>query len=309
MADELRLIFIIIGALVLGALLLHGLWTVRKNAGQPRHRYYEETAKDSSEKAEGFDDLGVGPVRVVKKNATDVDTNTASPAKAEPVVRHTTRVQATPVKAAPVSYKEPVNYKEEVQTELPFDDAKTPELNFSAIEDDETPSPSFDTGAVEIDNDQPAAKSEPRPAAEEPAEVLILYVLLPETKEMKGPDLLSALLTLGFKYGDMDIFHRHLDSAGSGAVLFSLANMFNPGTFDLENIDKLATRGVSLFMTLPGPGEPLQNFNLMHNAAKKLADEFGGQVLDGQRSVLTVQTVRHYVDKIREFQRQQLIHG
>jgi cell division protein ZipA len=92
-------------------------------------------------------------------------------------------------------------------------------------------------------------------------------------------------------------------------VLFSLANMFNPGTFDLENIDKLATRGVSLFMTLPGPGEPLHNFNLMHNAAKKLADEFGGQVLDGQRSVLTVQTVRHYVDKIREFQRQQLIHG
>ena len=39
MADELRLIFIIIGALVLGGLLLHGLWTVRKNAGQPRHRY------------------------------------------------------------------------------------------------------------------------------------------------------------------------------------------------------------------------------------------------------------------------------
>ena len=126
---------------------------------------------------------------------------------------------------------------------------------------------------------------------------------------MKGPELLSALLTLGFKYGDMDIFHRHQDSAGSGAVLFSLANMFNPGTFDLENIDKLSTRGVSLFMTLPGPGEPLQNFNLMHNAAKKLAEEFGGQVLDGQRSVLTVQTVRHYVDKIREFQRQQLIHG
>ena len=74
-------------------------------------------------------------------------------------------------------------------------------------------------------------------------------------------------------------------------------------------MDELSTRGLSLFMTLPGPGEPLQNFNLMNNAAKKLAEEFGGQVLDGQRSVLTVQTVRHYVERIREFQRQQLIRG
>ena len=146
-------------------------------------------------------------------------------------------------------------------------------------------------------------------ADEGPSEVLILYVLLPEGQEINGAMLLPSLLTLGFKYGEMNIFHRHQDSAGSGAVLFSLANMFIPGTFELENIDKLSTRGVSLFMTLPGPGEPLQNFNLMHNAAKKLAEEFGGQVLDGQRSVLTVQTVRHYVDKIREFQRQQLIHG
>jgi cell division protein ZipA len=85
--------------------------------------------------------------------------------------------------------------------------------------------------------------------------------------------------------------------------------MFNPGTFDLEDIDAMYTRGLSLFMTLPGPGEALQNFNLMHNAAKKLAEEFGGQILDGQRNMLTVQTTRHYVERIREFQRQQLLRG
>ena len=38
-----------------------------------------------------------------------------------------------------------------------------------------------------------------------------------------------------------------------------------------------------------------------------IPEEFGGQVLDGQRSMLTVQTVRHYVERIREFQRQQLL--
>ena len=302
MADELRLIFIIIGALVLGALLLHGLWTVRKNAGQPRHRYYEEPAKESLDKAEGFDDLGVGQVRVVKKGVrSGTDTTAPAPVADRPVVS-----KAEPVlrKTEPAISSKPA-VRAEVQTELQFDEQQEPELNFSALTDDEPVAASTDTQLQGEEAEQTATEQAP----EQPSEVLILYVLLPEHKEMTGPELLSNLLTLGFKYGDMDIFHRHVDSSGSGAVLFSLANMFNPGTFDLENIDKLATRGVSLFMTLPGPGEPLQNFNLMHNAAKKLADEFGGQVLDGQRSVLTVQTVRHYVDKIREFQRQQLIHG
>lgn len=300
MADELRLVFIIIGALVLGALLLHGLWTVRKNAGQPKHRYYDEQAeKGAGEKADGFDELGVGAVRVVKAGERPAAVNKplVSPAKTSVFKRAET---------APVKRPAATEVKAEVQNELAFDEPQEPKLNFSALSDEDAPHMQTDDDyALEAEPEQQAETT----AEEAPAEVLILYVLLPESKEMKGPDLLSSLLTLGFKYGEMDIFHRHTDSAGSGEVLFSLANMFNPGTFDLENIDKLGTRGVSLFMTLPGPGEPLQNFNLMHNAAKKLAEEFGGQVLDGQRSVLTVQTVRHYVDKIREFQRQQLIHG
>ncbi len=304
MVNELRLVLIILGALVLGALLLHGLWTVRKNAGQPRHRYLDESSEHAEEKAEGFDELGVGPVRVIKKAGGDSSAveKPASPLQAKkPQFKYNTQAKPA-VSAKPVA---------EIQNELPFDEPKEPQLNFSALTDDELQQDAFAEPSAEHSTDSTHDSHQDHEAATtpEPAEVLILYVLLAENKEMKGPELLSALLTLGFKYGDMDIFHRHQDSAGSGAVLFSLANMFNPGTFDLENIDKLSTRGVSLFMTLPGPGEPLQNFNLMHNAAKKLAEEFGGQVLDGQRSVLTVQTVRHYVDKIREFQRQQLIHG
>uniref|UniRef100_A0A486XVY3 Cell division protein ZipA n=1 Tax=Rheinheimera sp. BAL341 TaxID=1708203 RepID=A0A486XVY3_9GAMM len=303
MADELRLVFIIIGALVLGALLLHGLWTVRKNAGQPKHRYFDEKANDTAdEKADGFDEYGVGAVRVVK--ATE---KTAADTARKPVMSGTLKRPMASVTKPVAQPEQQPRFRQdeppEVQAELPFDEPKEPQLNFSALPDDEP------TAGYDVEDTTAMPDSSVSAATEAPAEVLILYVLLPEHKGMQGPELLSALLTLGFKFGEMDIFHRHQDSAGSGAVLFSLANMFNPGTFDLENIDKLSTRGVSLFMTLPGPGEPLQNFNLMHNAAKKLAEEFGGQVLDGQRSVLTVQTVRHYVDKIREFQRQQLIHG
>ena len=294
MASELRLALFILIALAIGALLLHGLWTVRKNAAQ-KHRYYpgKDDSSDSaagSAGSDGFDEFGVGKVRVIRKGASQPEQDRSFSGPTEPE-------------------SEPA----EVQNQFNFDEPTDPQLNFSALDADEERTPAAsgtDSGAAAQHQQRVAsADDETNQAEAAPSEVLILYVLLPEGREIKGQDLLPLLLTLGFKFGEMDIFHRHQDSAGSGEVLFSLANMFNPGTFDIEQMDKITTRGISLFMTLPGPGEPLQNFNLMNNAAKKIAEEFGGQVLDGQRSVLTVQTVRHYVEKIREFQRQQLIRG
>ena len=300
MASELRLVLIILGALVLGGLFLHGLWTVRKNSSKTQHRYHPEDNERDNSSGEGFDELGIGPVRVVKGAGK-------KPAEPKPRFTTTPKPDAKP-QSRPIDLKRRVEPTE--QDDL-FQEPQEPVLNFSALADEELPPATMQDAPdyEEYDKyDEPAAESTAEHNDDaEPSEVLILYVLLPEHQELKGQDLLSALTVLGFKYGEMDIFHRHQDSAGNGEVLFSLANMFNPGTFDIDNMDKLSTRGLSLFMTLPGPGEPLQNFNVMHNAAKKLAEEFGGQVLDGQRSVLTVQTVRHYVERIREFQRQRLI--
>ncbi len=289
MASELRLVLIILGALVLGGLFLHGLWTVRKNSNKTQHRYHPEESR-KEESPDGFDDLGVGPVRVVKGGAKKPPEPRARFAAPKPELKPQSR---------------PIDVQRQAQQDDLFSEPQEPSINFDTLEQQVTPNATVN----ELDFEHTeASAAEATDTAAEPNEVLILYVLLPENQEIQGQELLSALTVLGFKYGDMDIFHRHQDSAGTGDVLFSLANMFNPGTFDIDEIEQISTRGLSLFMTLPGPGEPLQNFNLMHNAAKKLAEEFGGQVLDGQRSVLTVQTVRHYVERIREFQRQRLIH-
>lgn len=138
-------------------------------------------------------------------------------------------------------------------------------------------------------------------------EVLVLNVRAPSEQEIQGAALLPMLLTLGFKFGDQDIFHRHVNSNGKGPVLFSLANMFKPGVFDIDNLENFTTQGISLFMILPIEGDPHQVFNMMHNAARKLAEEFSCQILDGRRSVLTKQGLQQYVEKIREFERQRII--
>jgi cell division protein ZipA len=145
--------------------------------------------------------------------------------------------------------------------------------------------------------------------SEQPQEVLVLNVKCADENPIPGSALLPMLLTLGFKFGDQDIFHRHINSNGKGPVLFSLANMFKPGNFDIDNLENFTTQGISLFMILPIEGEPHQVFNMMHNAARKIADEFSAQIYDGKRSLLTKQSLQQYVEKIREFERQRLLRG
>ena len=169
----------------------------------------------------------------------------------------------------------------------------------------------FDTSHQSIDtpideSSAPVSQSSEETRSPE-QEVLVLNVRAPNEQEISGAALLPMLLTLGFKFGDQDIFHRHVNSNGKGPVLFSLANMFKPGVFDIDNLENFTTQGVSLFMILPIEGDPHQVFNMMHNAARKLAEEFSCQILDGRRSVLTKQGLQQYVEKIREFERQRMI--
>jgi cell division protein ZipA len=145
--------------------------------------------------------------------------------------------------------------------------------------------------------------------SKQPQEVLVLNVKCADENPIPGSALLPMLLTLGFKFGDQDIFHRHMNSNGKGPVLFSLANMFKPGNFDIDNLENFTTQGISLFMILPIEDEPQQVFNMMQNAARKIADEFSAQIYDGKRSLLTKQSLQQYVEKIREFERQRLLRG
>jgi cell division protein ZipA len=184
--------------------------------------------------------------------------------------------------------------------------------------------PKFGDDQMRIDFDEPAvaksiAEEEQTDASEQkgesPAkaeavpeqEVLVLNVRAADDNPISGAALLPMLLTLGFKFGDQDIFHRHVNSNGKGPVLFSLANMFKPGIFDIDNLETFTTQGVSLFMILPIEGDAHQVFNMMHNAARKIADEFGAQVLDGRRSIMSKQGVQQYIERIREFERLRMV--
>lgn len=204
---------------------------------------------------------------------------------------------------APIKTKAPVHF--EPLYEQPVTQAKPVRTPISKVTKTRSPATlKRDQMEIDFDNQESEQITEPQKVATQiEPQVIILSVVMQANQQMFGAALLPSLLTLGLKYGEMNIFHRHEDNAGNGKVTFSLANIMNPGSFDLDSMESFATRGVSLFMTLPNAGDPFYVFEQMLNAAKQLAQEFNAQVLDDKRNVMTKQTEQHYLSKIREFDR------
>ena len=108
-------------------------------------------------------------------------------------------------------------------------------------------------------------------SGDEITDIFIIYVESISPEGFKGPYLFQSVLESGMRFGDMDIFHRHESASNNSDKLFSMANALNPGVFDLDAMDDFSTRSLCFFMSLPGPKQPKQAFELMLTAARKRA--------------------------------------
>ena len=140
----------------------------------------------------------------------------------------------------------------------------------------------------------------------ERSEVLVLNVVAKEDRVFAGDDLLQVLITSGLKFGDMNIFHKRNSTEHQSAIIFSVANMLNPGTFDLNKMDEFTTLGISFFLALPTPINNLDAFEQMLGVAEEIRDRLGGDFKDDHRNVMTGQTIEHYPQRIRDFELRRL---
>ena len=85
-----------------------------------------------------------------------------------------------------------------------------------------------------------------------------------------------------------------------------MANILNPGTFDLNSIHEFSTVGASLFLALPSPINNLEAFDSMLGVAQRIQEELDGELKDDHRNVMTAQTIEHYRQRIRDFELRQL---
>jgi cell division protein ZipA len=135
--------------------------------------------------------------------------------------------------------------------------------------------------------------------------LVVLYLVAPRGKPFRGSALREAFSQAGLKHGDMEIYHRMSDEGARGTAVFSIANLVEPGTFDPGEFDRSTTPGISLFMRLPGPVQPIMAFDDFVATARQLSERLGGELRDETRSVLSRQTTEHLREDVLEFERKQ----
>ena len=377
--QELRYILVALGGIAIAALLIHGLWSNKKNRQAPikEKPLGRMESKSRNRDDDAFDSDGIGQVRVVssgrraepklhrdeESRQPELSRRSSLPAFDDeddeddlppPVVR---KPAARPVPPPPPVYEEEEAYDEpqpEVVEEEPAAPVRKPaQVNrrtpvyrsrpqrepVMQVQDDEplvepayATAPTFgvrneSVRAEPVRAAEPEYKPQPRHVAPEPVyeepvyeapveeprvaaqpvekiwqDVYVINLMGRPGHELQGATLLSSLMALGFKFGEMDIFHRHEDANGKGEVLFSMINMVKPGTFNPYRMEQFATPGVSLFMQLPLRSNAAFAFEDMLQAADQLASDLDAMLTDMDRSPLSDETIARYRHELAAYE-------
>lgn len=369
--QELRYILVALGGIAIAALLIHGLWSNRKNRQAPikEKPLGRMESKSRTRDNDAFDSDGIGQVRVVSGSrraepklhsdeARQPDVSRRAPVPAfddedddaelpPPVVR---KPAARPVAPPPVYEEDEEEFEEplaETAEEAPAAPVRKPaqvirrtpvhrsrpqrEPLLQPLDDEPLVEPAYATAptfGVREPVQAPAPEYKqaryavPEPAYEEPMyeepvreplldtppvekiwqDVYVINLMARPGHDLQGATLLASLMALGFKFGEMDIFHRHEDLNGKGEVLFSMINMVKPGTFNPYRMEQFDTPGVSLFMQLPLRSNAAFAFEHMLQAADQLASDLDAMLTDMDRSPLSDETIARYRHELAAYE-------
>ncbi|MCU7799757.1 MAG: cell division protein ZipA [gamma proteobacterium symbiont of Lucinoma myriamae] len=130
-------------------------------------------------------------------------------------------------------------------------------------------------------------------------EIIISHTILTKGEFFSGQQLYKALLNAGLSYGEMNIFHYPGDNKPETFALFSIANIIEPGTFDLLD-DEMKTPGISIFMRLPTRMGCDEAYDKFIHVAQMIAADLGGELCDETRSQLTQQVISYKKEQIKK---------
>lgn len=203
----------------------------------------------------------------------------------DPVIHDTEPEQPT-VRADAVGSEEPMSHR--------WFKRFTQVLNRSAGEQDNT-SPDASTA-------EGSGVRMPRAPGDD-EKLIVLHVMARGERYLDGDQVHAALESCKLQFGPRHIYHRVKEVDGVPESVFSVANMFKPGYLDPAERDHLVTRGLSLFMVVPGPEEAIPAFRDMLGTAHNLAQALEAVVHDENRQPLTRQMAQFIQEEVVEVER------
>ena len=132
-------------------------------------------------------------------------------------------------------------------------------------------------------------------------DVISVYVLAQPDEMIKGEKILSASYALHLDYGAMKIFHRH-DQDEERKIQFSMANIKQPGWFEIDHMNELETPGVSFFMQVNLVDKPSAILDEMMITAHGLSSMIGATLCGAQRKPLDEAQTNELREKVKRLE-------
>ena len=251
--DSLRISLIIIGVVILLALFFGSKFISKRRGSQQSSRkipaFNEQSPQDQPDQSDEWE--------VIPLKSSDQSPSTPAPAPAKVV-------DATPA----------------VANEREAETVTESRVEVAAAES--APADKFD----EFDKSAEPHASNEQPTATPAVPAVVALHIVAKEGEFVGAELVKAANLAAMRYGEMDIFH--FLGATSGAVTFRMANMLEPGTFDLENLNGFTTPGVLLFMESEQQDELATSLESMVKVARSICDQLDGQLCDDHRRPMEI---------------------
>lgn len=150
---------------------------------------------------------------------------------------------------------------------------------------------------------EPAITADDEDAGDAVAEqkIVTLRIVARDKGAFRGDELVLSLRGIGMRHGKFGIFH-HYEGTDEDDVVFSVASLAEPGTFNLSNIKEQQIPGISMFMVLPGPMRGAESFDLMMAAARALSQTLHAELFDESGSTLSIQRERYLREEIIRYE-------
>ena len=201
-------------------------------------------------------------------------------------------VQDEPPTAVSAEMTSMTSDSEAAPIELPIDSVEPPMVTAATLE------------RIESDLTAPLepVAAEPAPTAPSPKprpRKIVALRLTSADKRFDGAQLQARLAAEHLCFGEYSIFHCYDEQ---GRTVFSLANLLEPGSFDLTTMPALRFAGVALFMQLPNGCDGAASFERMLACARNLERELGGILQDERGAPLSVQRTARLREEIVDFE-------
>ncbi|MEA2080719.1 MAG: cell division protein ZipA [Pseudomonadota bacterium] len=173
---------------------------------------------------------------------------------------------------------------------------RTPSLNSHSADD-------LDASDIEQElqrMEQLVMERDDEPVAQDPERLLIVSVLAAQGGHFSGRALVNGFEHNKLRFGEHEIYYRMTTQSGKERPVFGVANVLKPGTFPVSDMENFTTRGLTLFLQLPGPLDGVEAFDDFVHTAERLAVELGGELRDEQHRLLTHQALMQVRERVVE---------